>query len=351
MNCPNRDEIIVDKFYNEQEREIVLDLALEKNPKLIRFYTPGMKAPKGFHYRSYGDNKIVTSLHHGQRKLFLSELQFLTSVLKKKDQAVTVLYVGAAPGTHLKFLSRLFPNVEFYLYDPARFIIPGSKDKMHIFNQFFTDETAKQWSGKCDLFISDIRRSEGKEDSDLFERLVAEDMEMQQEWVRMIRPRLGALLKFRPPYIEPGVRMTKTYLAGKVMIQTWPPRKSTETRLIVPPAPAVGKRYATMRFPVHEYQDWMTYHNYGRRIWMNYNAPAPVKSVPGYDGCFDCTNEAQSWLDYTKKYKVKASVASLMNRLTKEIGQRLISTKEGSLHGKYSNIPMCKRRSLLLKDI
>lgn len=200
-SCPDRKDITIDSFYNDAEREVVLDLALEKNPKLIRFYTPGTKSPAGMKYRQVDvDKKMMSSLHHGQRKLFMSELQFLTGVLKTKDTPATVLYAGAAPGVHIPFLAQLFPKVEFYLYDPARFVIPKKyQHRIHLFNEYFTPSTAKEWEGKCDLFISDIRRDDGKEDADVFERQVEEDMKEQADWVRVIKPRLGALLKFRPP--------------------------------------------------------------------------------------------------------------------------------------------------------
>ena len=55
-------------------------------------------------------------LHIGQRKLFLSELQFLTANRQKY-----CIYPGAAPGHKTHFLSVLFPDVKFILVDPNVF--------------------------------------------------------------------------------------------------------------------------------------------------------------------------------------------------------------------------------------
>jgi hypothetical protein len=47
------------------------------------------------------DDKEKTAIHCGQRKLLMSEIEFLLSTLpKKKSQQCVVVYAGAAPGTH-----------------------------------------------------------------------------------------------------------------------------------------------------------------------------------------------------------------------------------------------------------
>ena len=64
-----------------------------------------------------------TNLHHGQRKLFLNELQFLTKYLKHHTEPAYVIYAGAAPCNHMNYLSTLFPNIKFILVDPSPFEI------------------------------------------------------------------------------------------------------------------------------------------------------------------------------------------------------------------------------------
>ena len=57
-------------------------------------------------------------VHLGQRKLLLSEIQFLT----KMDNEY-ILYVGSAPGNKTYLLSILFPNKKFILVDPNKFVL------------------------------------------------------------------------------------------------------------------------------------------------------------------------------------------------------------------------------------
>ena len=57
--------------------------------------------------------------HWGQRKLLFSEIEFLTLY---GHLAKTVVYAGAAPGTHINYLSKeLFPEHKWVLVDPAPF--------------------------------------------------------------------------------------------------------------------------------------------------------------------------------------------------------------------------------------
>lgn len=58
------------------------------------------------------------SIHIGQRKLFLNELQFMT-----KYKPNIVVYAGAAPSMHIWRLHELFPKTKFLLVDPNEFCI------------------------------------------------------------------------------------------------------------------------------------------------------------------------------------------------------------------------------------
>ncbi len=63
-------------------------------------------------------NQIKSVVHWGQRKLFMSEIEFLTKYSIPGD---IVLYVGSAPGIHTYFLSLFFPFLNFILFDPSEF--------------------------------------------------------------------------------------------------------------------------------------------------------------------------------------------------------------------------------------
>lgn len=186
-------------------------------------------------YRKRG-NEFRKPLHWGQRKLLMMEIEFLTMY---GDRSQTVVYIGAADGRHILYLSKLFPKHSFILYDPVKFD-PFLYDvnQIEIRQQFFTDEDAEYYKDKNVLMISDIRnmpegyvaRNDTDEINDDIEANVKTDMEMQKKWFIMMKP-VAALLKFRLSYL-PG----KTeYLSGELRFQPWAPATSTETRLIVLP--------------------------------------------------------------------------------------------------------------------
>ena len=244
----------------------------------------------------------LTNLHHGQRKLFVSELQCLTHFCRDAAARLVVVYAGAAPGHHIPFFLRLFPGVEWHLYDPRAFDVPAGPN-VHLYNEYFTDAVAESWRGRADVFIS--------------------DMKMQDDWTRLMRPRRGAMLKFRPPYLEAGAAASPLYTHGRVLWQTWPSVSSTEGRLIVSAADAVAPRRP---FDAARYQSACAVHNLAVRPWATYAPPAAgLEAVPGYDRCFDCTNEAAAWVAYCALAHRSAdgSVADLMNRLTAATRQRL----------------------------
>eukprot|EP01113_Clastostelium_recurvatum_P023758 TRINITY_DN2832_c0_g1_i4.p1 TRINITY_DN2832_c0_g1~~TRINITY_DN2832_c0_g1_i4.p1 ORF type:complete len:249 (+),score=62.08 TRINITY_DN2832_c0_g1_i4:51-797(+) len=77
--------------------------------------------------RRQGEAKTVD--HWGQRKLLLSEIEFLSrfasasaagpsSSSSSSSSSMVVVYAGAAPGTHIPFLQRLFPRLRWILVDP-----------------------------------------------------------------------------------------------------------------------------------------------------------------------------------------------------------------------------------------
>lgn len=71
---------------------------------------------------SSGTGFVKTTCHNGQRKLLLSEIQFLSFYSSINDTQL-VIYIGSAPGQHLSILSHMFPNLKFLLIDPNYQII------------------------------------------------------------------------------------------------------------------------------------------------------------------------------------------------------------------------------------
>ncbi len=224
-------------------------------------------------------NDLKTVLHWGQRKLLISEVEFLTQYVEP-EQETTLVYAGAAPGTHILFLAEMFPTLHFILVDPRPFSIkdvlrkrieqdrdglplPGedgiatppdrrSEEKkresrisggdepvpitasrwrnVDLRNGFFTDEMAVELRkslrerGHVVLFCSDVRTSEDAESQDT----ITHDMNLQQGWHLALRPR-ASLFKFRLPWTQGETE----YLRGRVTLPVWSPVTSTECRLIV----------------------------------------------------------------------------------------------------------------------
>jgi hypothetical protein len=66
-------------------------------------------------YEPHTSNRNM-GLHIGQRKLLLSEVQFLT-----KHNTPYCVYAGSAPGHKTHLLSNMFPDIKFILIDPNKF--------------------------------------------------------------------------------------------------------------------------------------------------------------------------------------------------------------------------------------
>ena len=337
--------------YTEDERQHILEITAREQPTPSPWYDPEAAV---LPYR--GGNAVAAAslcnLHHGQRKLFIGELEGLTDLMRAADMPrgsdqIKVVYAGAAPGHHMPYLARLFPMVEWFLYDPAPFRMRGSPaelSRIHTHQQLFTDDTAREWQDRCDIFISDIRLNPPEDAPDAeqlehtgwspsFEKQVALDMAMQDTWTMLIRPRLGASLKWRPPYVPAGIPYMIESMRGRILIQVWPSCSSTEGRLIVRGADAASN--TRMQFDAAHYQDACATRNVVDRPWGTYAAAGLDPSlVPGFDHCYDCAREAAAWRAYAElparltsprmlAAGKPATIASLMNGLAAATGQRL----------------------------
>ncbi|MDD4930601.1 MAG: hypothetical protein PHG66_00405 [Candidatus Colwellbacteria bacterium] len=195
------------------------------------------KLPKALYDMTY------KNIHWGQRKLHLSEVDFFMSYTNRKEK-YTIVYAGAANGQHIPLLLKLFPNLEFHLYDPAPFspvVLSNPALKINPYKDsvlpvgFFTDEVASNYTSTENLlFICDIRLAPSMKKSDpkyaaLFEEKVDYDMTIQKDWVNIMKPKFS-ILKMRLPY---HAKEKYEYLDGDVRFQIWAPVASTETRLVV----------------------------------------------------------------------------------------------------------------------
>ena len=313
--------------------------------QLYRVLPSNMKRKK-YHQRT---KKTKNVIHWGQRKLLLSEIEFLTKYYKKFDYQVSenqtgsnyshntsiiekaelppiyVIYAGAAPGTHILYLSKLFPNVYFELYDPRKFsnkLKNCQRIKTH--EQYFTEDIASEWKSedhkdKTILFISDIRTCDIEiMNSDKIEECIKIDNQSQKDWYYIIKPELS-MFKFRLPYNSDG---ETEYLIGDIYIQAYAPAASTETRLIV------NKNAKLKKYSDREFEEQMYYFNNYKRI-LNYNNA--LYDIPDNEKCgiknnYDGSSEVYILEEYNKLMdyanNTKDSVLKII-RMINEISQEL----------------------------
>lgn len=271
------------------------------------------RSPRKKYRRRTNDEK--KGIHWGQRKLMMSEIEFInlfcdfTQIPNPK-----FVYAGAAPGKHIRLLSQMFPWITFYLYDPAAF----AKDlhdgvKIFTYQQLFTDEDAQRWANRNDVFfISDIRTADytkmGEAEN---EQAIDADMQMQRRWLEIINP-VQAMLKFRLPYPDRWPSNTYEYLFGFVMKQIWAPQTSTETRLIPirsEPTTQEGTknkgRWQTTQWDILAYEERLFYHNTVVREEILFADPVNFETAPldppELINDFDSMAEALTLRDYLYK--------------------------------------------------
>ncbi len=251
------------------------------------------------------NNELKLTLHWGQLKLMLTEVEFLTLVLKENPVLpIYMVYAGAAPGNHILYLSELFPTVHFELYDPNEFQIQDT-DMIKTHVQFFRDEDAKQWNvtDKYVVFVSDIRTEPATEE------MVMRDMEMQKGWYQMMNPELS-MFKFRLPW-SPG---TTQYLDGEIYIQPFPGPTSTETRLIV------RKNAQIVDYDNTKYEEQLFHHNTIERNQCHEHVLGNVNiETDGIDNCYDCAAFIHIISEYINTTGSNKTVADMVVELQREI--------------------------------
>lgn len=225
--------------------------------------------------------------HWGQRKLLLLEIDFLTKIYEDKE--IIVIYAGAAPGTHLPILLKLFPKVEFHLYDPKKFdaaLQSYSNIKInpyYVTNKInyrnkkygcFNNDVA-QWysdlnSDKKLYFISDIRTVPNNcnpnniEFNNKFEREIIKNQTEQMNWISIMKPELS-IMKFKLPYPDVNKDQYYRYLRGEIQLQIWAPTFSSETRILI----SKSDLDYTYWYDIIAYERKLAYYNYIRQLNMN----------------------------------------------------------------------------------
>jgi hypothetical protein len=229
----------------------------------------------------------IAHSHLGQRKLMLGEVQFLA---EHGHRATLVLYIGAAPGTHIPLLADLFPEHEFHLWDGRPFAPAAvNHPRIKTFQKMFFEEQARAYEGKKCLLVSDIRSATSSDET------ITRDNKIQAEWVRQVRPAAFSL-KFHPPYGNPTSKYR--YLDGEAQLQAWSPSRSSETRLfaVAPEDPAAP--WPERDWDVAAYDARLHRFNIADRDWGEVALGAGLEDAKGGDRCADCAIERRIWDAY-----------------------------------------------------
>ena len=254
-------------------------------------------------------DELKTVVHWGQRKLLLSEIEFL---LLANEPDTVVVYAGAAPGIHLKMLAEMFPEHHFVLVDKEQFSVDASPG-VTLIHSVFSDNLARQLkkthAKKPILFISDVRTNDrGLDDDDVMQSCVQADMEAQERWHRILRAK-KSLLKFKLPY-----KFGQTsYLEGDMRLPVWGPVTTTECRLIV--ERGAGKRV----YDHQQHEEQMFFFNTVARTSMYEHG---VVGVGGLDHCYDCAAEVNILKEYVKRHtdrNINCKVKQLSDQISKTL--------------------------------
>ena len=251
-------------------------------------------------------------LHNRQRKLLLSEIEFLVNNYDKyKDlDDVIIVYIGAALGQHIHYLTKLFPNFQYHLYDKIKFYNKlHSNKKVTIFNRYFDNIDANRYNNQNVIMISDMRdinimTMESSND------MIINDMNEQMSYYLTMKP-ITALLKFRLPWTDGETK----YLDGTIYYNTWQGAHSTETRLV--PNGNICTYNNT------KYESQLFYFNtIIRRQYYEHDLSSEY-----YGNCYDCFTESMILTKYCnlmvaceddniKKeiYKIRRAIDKALNR-------------------------------------
>lgn len=276
---------------------------------------------------------IGLTLHWGQRKLLINEIEFLTYFWNPEEVPNPIIvYAGAASGIHIPIIPDLFSEIhEMHLYDPAKFAIRET-DKIKIHNDYFTDEIAKEWSGRDDVFfVSDIRVRPGAYEQftpEENERMIVEDNQRQRRWVELMQP-VQAHLKFRTPFPVSEEFYKLDYFQGDIFYQPWAPVTSTETRLVPHyTLEKSNKIYKTKVWDSIVHEEQLFYHNTINRsypLYSNFFLEQPNEipiDPPELLNDYDSVAEAFILRDYLRKYKRRSNVIAV-SKLSKFLTKML----------------------------
>nr|WGO62695.1 poly-A associated protein [Wadden Sea poxvirus] len=190
-------------------------------------------------YNKEDENKSIKKLpSQGQLKLLLGELFFLSKLQRHGMlDGSTIVYIGSAPGTHIKYLRNHFLNmglvIKWILIDGRQHdtILIGLRD-INIVTRFVDEKYIrilyKQLYPSKIILISDIRSIRGGNEPNTNDLL--SNYALQNIIVSILKP-IASNLKWRCPF--PDQWVNDFYIPnGNELLQPFSPSFSAEMRLI-----------------------------------------------------------------------------------------------------------------------
>jgi len=262
-------------------------------------------------YAKIAANDTKGSVYCSELKNLMKDIQFLTAKALPWD---TVIYIGNTMGRWVETVSRMFPTLQFMVYDgnptkvqtaiangtlvedPTHFMKhPGN---VHLRDSWFSVQEAERLTGggrgslldstKTLMMVetrnmyaeaaqgpapgpaSSVAENSGdkhaaddrtQNNSVYTERDVLKDMADQDAWVHALRPR-SALLKFNIPY-QGG--KSYSFIQGEMFLQPFTQRACTEVRMVVDSPMANGfsqsVSYPRQLYSSQAHDECMFYHN------------------------------------------------------------------------------------------
>jgi hypothetical protein len=269
--------------------------------------------------------------HWGQRKLLLSEIEFITLYYQqpKRKSKMLMVYAGGAPGDHDPYLLSLFPDMHLVCYDPNPYnkhlqdLAKTPNARVKLFNQYFTDEVAQSWNPKNNktlkdidvIFCCDIRTV--NEESVTDEKVVDENQAWQENWYYLMDPFM-TMFKFRLPW-QPGYT---EYMSGDIYLQAYAPVRSTETRLIT-----FGPQVPKKKYENQKYENQMFYFNCVERSITEFKVPLSDKTLEriGMNRHYDNACELYIIMMYFESFLGKTPTEEEIAQMSIDISHKISS--------------------------
>ena len=272
-----------------------------------RLLTIGFEPPGGNRFDS---RKYNTTEHWGQRKLLLTEIEFLTNY--GLDESYLVIYVGAASCVYLEYLSSLFPDLYFRLYDTKRIPVRQT-NRIEIQSEPFSDQLARRYAvdKKKILFICNVRTFGETSNPD---SLVMRDMQSQKTWCEVLQPQ-ASLLNFRLILSE---QKTK-YFQGDLVIEPWASKRTNECRLVV------TKTSRSINYDTQKFLNSLQYFHHVDRV-QYYDHDMDSVATEGLDHCYDCRAEIfilHEYLTKVKRYHSNTEIRKEIARMSHAISEKI----------------------------